>query len=266
MPALTVDTIFGGSTAEFESNAITGILRYKFDGGFSVHAGLRAQAISADVAIPYFAGYTASSPTDTSFGYLVGAAYEKPEIALRVALTYFSKVKHDTEVTEYTALTGTSTSPTSLETPEAINFDFQTGIAADTLLFGGVRWVNWADFTITPPVYENLLGTPIVYYNGNYTTYTVGVGRKFNDTWSGSVALTYEPAVGGYTTNLGPHDGLFGVTVGVKYTRDRFSVSGGVNLAWIGDAETVVSRTPFATSSFDNNTAIGAGIKIGYNF
>ena len=257
---------FAGSTASFDSNAITGILRYKFDNGFSVHAGLRAQETSAEVSIPYLAGYQASSPSDVGFGYLVGAAYERPEIALRVALTYFSKIEHDTEATEYTALTGTTTSPTSFETPQAVNLDLQTGIAEDTLLFGSVRWVNWSDFTLTPPVYTNLIGLPILYYNGDYTTYTIGVGRKFNDNWSGSIALSYEPSNGGYTTNLGPHDGLFGVLVGVKYTQDRWSVSGGVNFSWIGDAESVVSRTPFETSSFTDNTAIGAGIRIGYNF
>ncbi len=31
---------------------------------------------------------------DFQFGYLLGAAYEIPDIALRVALTYESKTKH----------------------------------------------------------------------------------------------------------------------------------------------------------------------------
>ena len=188
--------VFAGSTANFESNAITGILRYKFDNGFSLHAGVRAQSTEAEVSIPYIVGYTASSPSDTGFGYLVGAAYEKPEIALRIALTYFSAIEHETEVTEYTGLTGTTNGTTSFETPEAFNLDVQTGIAENTLLFGGIRWVNWGDFAIAPPVYSALIGKPIVYYNGNYTAYTLGIGRKFNDTWSGSIAMTYGPGVG----------------------------------------------------------------------
>ncbi|MAC90260.1 MAG: hypothetical protein CMF73_13175 [Maricaulis sp.] len=257
---------FAGSTASFDSNAITGILRYKFDNGISLHAGLRAQEVSAEVSIPSLAGYRGSSPSDVGFGYLLGAAYERPEIGLRVALTYFSKVEHDTEANEFTAVTGNTSNPTSFETPQAVNLDLQTGINENTLLFGSARWVNWGDFTLNPPVYESIVGLPILYYNGDYTTYTIGVGRKFNENWSGTIALSYEPSNGGYTTNLGPHDGLFGVLVGVKYTQDRISISGGVNMSWIGDAETVVSRDPFATSSFTDNTAIGAGIRIGYNF
>ena len=38
--------------------------------------------------------YTLTSNTDQAFGYLVGVAYEKPDIALRVALTYNSLPYH----------------------------------------------------------------------------------------------------------------------------------------------------------------------------
>lgn len=258
---------FADSTANLESYAITGILRYKFDNGFSLHAGVRAQQLKADVSIPAIAGYTASAPSDTAFGYLVGAAYEKPEIALRVALTYFSSVKHDLSVTETSLATGSLTSDYEQEMPQAINLDLQTGIAEDTLLFGGLRWVNWGDFTIAPPLYSDVLvGSPLAFYNGDYTTYVIGIGRKFSDTWSGSIALIYEPQAGGYQSNLGPHDGMFGAVIGAKYTQDQFSISGGVNVSWIGDAETVVNRDPFLTSSFDDNMAVGVGIRIGYNF
>ncbi|CAN0578905.1 unnamed protein product, partial [Ectocarpus sp. 12 AP-2014] len=258
---------FAGSTADLNTNAITGILRYRFESGVSVYAGLRAQQLDADVSIPAVAGYTASAPSETAFGYLVGASYERPDIAFRVALTYFSSISHDLEVTENSLATGSVTSDYTQEMPQAVNLDLETGIAEDTLLFGGIRWVDWSSFTIAPPVYTDVLvGRPLVYYNGNYTTYTIGVGRKFNDTWSGSIAATYEPSVGGYTTNLGPHDGLFGVTLGLKYTQDQFSVSGGFNVSWVGDAESVVNQSPFLTSSFTDNMSYGAGIKVGYAF
>ncbi len=258
---------FAGATAQFESNALTGILQYNFDTGVSIYGGLRAQQISAKVSIPAVASYTADGPSETAFGYLLGAAYEKPEIGLRVALTYFSSTSHDMTVTETSLATGTTTSPYEQKMPQAINLDFQTGVAADTLVFGGVRWVDWSDFTIAPPVYAGpLVGRPLVFYNGDYVTYTLGVGRKFSDTWSGSVALTYEPGVGGYTTNLGPHDGLFGVTVGMKYTKDNLSVTGGVNMSWLGDASSVVNSSPFLTSSFTDNTSIGFGLRVGYAF
>lgn len=258
---------FSGATATFESSTLTGILQYNFETGVSLYGGLRAQQISADVSIPAVANYTASGPNETAFGYLLGAAYEKPEIGLRVALTYFSSTIHDMTVTETSLATGTTTSAYEQEMPQAINLDFQTGVAADTLIFGGVRWVDWSDFTIAPPVYAGpLVGRPLVFYNGDYFTYTLGVGRKFSNTWSGSVAVTYEPGVGGYTTNLGPHDGMFGVTVGMKYTRDNLTVTGGVNMSWLGDASSVVNSTPLLTSSFTDNTSVGIGVRVGYAF
>lgn len=258
---------FAGSTATFESNALTGIIQYNFDNGFSVYGGLRAQQISANVSLPTVAAYTADGPTSTALGYLAGAAYERPDIALRIALTYFSSVSHDMEVTETSAVTGSTTSDYEQEMPQAVNLDFQTGIAKDTLIFGGVRWVDWSDFTIAPPVYSTaLIGNPLVFYDGDYITYTLGIGRKFTENWSASVALSYEPSNDGFTTNLGPHDGLFGVTVGVKYDKDQFSVSGGVNVSWLGDASSVVSRSPFATSSFDDNMSVGVGLRVAYNF
>ncbi|MGR3803972.1 hypothetical protein [Marinibacterium profundimaris] len=258
---------FEGSHAALDSSALSAILKYDFDGGVSVYGGLRAQWVSADVLFPIISDYSASAPSTTAFGYLVGAAYERPEIALRVALTYFSSTTHDFEVTENSSVTGAVVSPYEQVMPEAVNLDAQTGIAEDTLLFGSVRWVNWADFTIAPPLFDALAGIPLAAYNGNYTTYTLGLGRALTDQWAASVALTYEPQAGGYSPDLGPFDGIFGVTLGAEYTNGPLVVSGGVNMSWIGDAQTLVTRAPVVTAAtYENNTSIGVGLKIGYNF
>ena len=60
----------------------------------------------------------------------------------RVALTYNSAISYELPTTE-TSVLGTVNSTTDTETPQSVNFEFQTGVAADTLLFGGVRWVDW---------------------------------------------------------------------------------------------------------------------------
>lgn len=44
---------FAAYPAEFESHAITGLLRYKFQNNFSVHGGLRVQSVEATAAVPF---------------------------------------------------------------------------------------------------------------------------------------------------------------------------------------------------------------------
>src|SRR5690606_1727819 len=110
-----------GSTGTIDSTAITALARYKFDGGFSVHGGIKAERAKGAVALP-FMGYTLNTSTETDLGYLVGAAYEKPEIALRVALTYQSAIKHDFDAHEVSPL-GTSDSSFTTEVPQSVTLD-----------------------------------------------------------------------------------------------------------------------------------------------
>jgi long-subunit fatty acid transport protein len=255
---------FAGSTAELKTNALTGILRYKLDNGVSVHGGLRVQTLEAKASIPVLT-YNATGERDTGVGYLVGAAYEKPEIALRVALTYFSKVKHEMDTSEFLGITRPDT-VTSTETPQAVNLDLQTGIAEGTLLFGGVRWVEWSAFEIAPAAYTATIGSPLVAFKNDTFTYTLGIGRKLAENLSGSVAVSYEKTLGDTVSNLGPTDGRLGLTLGLRYTKDNMVISGGINYTRVGSANTVISSTGPILSSFTDNSSVGAGIKIGYRF
>lgn len=254
-----------GSTAVLDSNAITGVLKYKMPSNLSIYGGLRYQSLEATAVIPFVAGYVGTASEDKSLGYLVGAAWEKPEIALRVALTYNSKIKHDLATVE-NFVPGVTTS-THVETPESVNLEFQSGIAKDTLLFGSVRWVHWTQFEIAPIGYVSAVGAPIVSYDSNSTTWTLGVGRKFNETWSGAVTLGYEAAhdSDGLASNLGPTDGFWSIGVGGSYTQGPMKISAGLRYIDIGDAQTRVGALAPATS-FRNNSGVAAGIKIGYTF
>lgn len=267
---------FAGATADLNTTALTGILRYKLNDGFSVHAGLRYQTIDATIAIPVLAGtpvgYSAVGNKDGSTGYLLGVAYEIPDIALRVALTYNSKIKHNVSTDEvWGGGAILRTDITEINTPQSVNLDFQSGIAKDTLLFGGIRWVDWSEFDITPAQFASAppfgSGGSLVSYDNDSYTYNLGVGRRFTDTFSGSVSVSYEKSNGGFSSNLGPTDGKFGVTVGGRYTMDNMTISGGINYTWIGDANTVAVAPPTTTiSDFSDNKAIGFGLKVGYTF
>lgn len=256
-----------GSTAEFNSYAITGILRYKMPSNFSVYGGLRLQTIEAKANIPFVAGYSADGERDFGAGYLVGAAYERPDIALRVSLTYNSKIKHSLDTTESSAspLGGPNTSQTEIDTPQSVNLEFQTGVAKDTLVFGGLRWTDWSEFDITPENYETLTGGSLVSYNDDVYTWTLGVGRRLSETWSLAGSLGYERSNGGFFTNLGPTDGLASLTLAAIYSQDNYEITTAIRYARIGDTQTRVGALAPA-ANFNDNDAIGLGIKIGYKF
>ena len=85
----------------------------------SVHAGLRYQTIESQVAIPA-SDYTISAETSSGTAYLIGAAYEKPEIALHFALIFSSAIEHSQSVTE----PGLGTSTVDLNRQRALTWNF----------------------------------------------------------------------------------------------------------------------------------------------
>ncbi|MCB2109974.1 MAG: outer membrane protein transport protein [Defluviimonas sp.] len=253
-----------GATAKLKTLATTGVVKYTMPSNLSVYGGVRYQTLSAVVSVPFVAGYTGDGARDGSFGYLLGVAWEKPEIALRVALTYNSKIKHEIDTTE-NSLLGPLTSITTVETPKSVNLDFQSGVAKDTLVFGSVRWVDWSNFDITPAQYQGITGGSLVSYANDTVSYTLGVGRRFNDHWSGAVTLGYEGAHGGFASNLGPTDGYRSIGLGATYTQDNMKITGGVRYVSIGKAQTQLGAIAPA-ANFTDNSGIGVGLKLGFSF
>lgn len=261
--------IYGGSNATIKSQALSAMLRYKVNGNVSVYGGLTAQRAEGEVAL--FNGYTMSTSRETDFGYMLGAAYEKPEIAMRVALTYTSAITHNFRATEMTP-TGPVQTRFESEVPQALTLDFQTGVAKDTLVFGSVRWREWSAFDITPVVYTTATGGgSLVDYDDDTITYTLGVGRRFTETLSGAVFISHEKQNGGFAGNLGPTDGYTALGLGLTYTKDNVRVSGGITYAKIGNAKTEAPAAlgaPAGTTlaNFRDNKTVGIGVKVGFSF
>ena len=250
-----------GAQADLDAHALTGLLRYRMNENFSVHGGLRVQTIEATAAVPFVGGYTVNGERDTGVGYVAGVAYERPDIAMRVALTYNSSIDHDVDTTEF----GAAMSTTEIETPQSVNLDFQTGIAADTLLFGGIRWVDWSSFDITPAQYQGATGGSLVSYDDDVFTYSLGVGRRLNDNWSVSASVGYEKSNGGFASNLGPTDGNKSLALAAVYTRDNMKITTGVRYVNSGDAETTLNGVN-ASGEFEDNDALAFGVKVGFTF
>lgn len=256
--------IYGGSTATLDSTALTMLARYKLPSNFSVHGGLRFQRVEGKVAL--FNGYAMSTDTSAETGFVIGAAWEKPEIAARIALTYNSAITHNFNATE-----NISPVPTQFETeiPQSLNLEFQSGIAADTLVFGSVRWVEWSKTDITPAALFAASGSSLVDYDDDTITYNLGLGRKFSESWSGAVTMAYEPSHGGFTGNLGPTDGYTSLGLAATYTHGNMKITGGARYIWVGDAKTeAAAPVPAGTTlgEFKDNTAVAFGFKVGYTF
>ncbi len=268
----------GGTRAIVDSSAISLIGRYKLDNGVSFHGGLRYQEISADVNLQGFAygglnGYQATFGTDGATGYLVGAAYEKPEIALRVSLTYLSSIDHDLPTNEQLAgvtPAGGVNSTTRVTTPEAWNLEFQSGVAANTLVFGSIRYVQYEQTRVEPQIFDAV--QPLTRPNSlteieNGTSYALGVGRKFSDQLSGSFSVGYEAPKDDLVSPLSPTNGNYSAGIGIAYKiNDQVTISGGARYIWLGDAMPETGTPDVARADFTGNDAVAIGMKIAYHF
>ncbi|MGB0960549.1 MAG: OmpP1/FadL family transporter [Halocynthiibacter sp.] len=256
------NALLGGlnnANAQLRSTGLTVLGRYKIDNRFSVHGGISYQTLDMNVELNGGV-YKGSGARSAAIGYVIGAAYEIPEIAGRVALTYRSETEHDVDTNETLGIPRPQ-SVTTIKLPKSVNLDFQTGIAADTLLFGQVRWADWTATEIYPAVYKTISTTPLVGYRNDVVTLSVGVGRKFSDQWSGAISFGYEKAEGGKAPNLGPTDGKKSITAAAVYNAGNgLKITGGVSYVKVGNA---ISN---AGGTFNDNKAVGFGLKVSKSF
>lgn len=216
-----------------------------------------------DASIPGLAtrgGYEVDIEDSWGYGYTLGAAYEIPDIALRLAVTYHSEIDHKGEATETLAGTVRATEDVEFTTPQSVNVDFQTGIAADTLLTFNYRWAEWGSFDVVPAFLDNDLADL-----DDSQRYSIGIARRINDALALSAGLTYEASSNDDNVSpLSPTDGETGLNLGVRYEADGLTFSGGVGYTWIGDADAGVGGQDVA--SFEDNSVTTVGFRLTYEF
>ena len=291
----SVPGLYNGLSAQWSSQQIAAVLRYEVTPAISVYGGLKYERSKAEINIPDSlirgglqqaalggsaqasailggspAGslqYTAEGDWDGRFGFIVGAAYEKPEIALRVGLTYESGYTHKFDSVEtigspalgptFAAL-GNGT--TEVEMPQSITLDFQTGVAKDTLVFGSIRWAEWSVWQVRPPAYGAVFGSDITNFENDVFTYQLGVGRRLNENFSVFARASYEKSNGGIASRLSPTDGSRSFGIGGTYTKDAVKVTAGIEYVKVGDA------VDGSGTRFAGNDAVGFGVSVGYRF
>ncbi|MBB3994531.1 long-subunit fatty acid transport protein [Sulfitobacter undariae] len=270
-------TMLGGTTATVDSFAVTALARYKFNDSFSLHGGMRYQELSASVDLRGLAygglsGYRAEFDKDGAVGFVVGAAFERPEIGMRVALTYNSKITHDLATRESMNGTLISQGTTEIVTPETLNLEAQTGIAADTLLFGSIRYARHEDTQVSPTLFDasvdpTVSGSSITDIE-NTTDIEIGIGRRFSDKFAAQVAIGYlASSSDSLVSPLTPTNGSRYISVGGSYTlNESVTLSGGIRYTKFGDAYAETGTPDVARAQFNDNSAVSAGFKVAYTF
>lgn len=288
-----------GTSVNVDTESISMILGVSPFSNFQLFGGAVYQSVKGDVALrgnsysEAFNGYDAKFKQDHAVGWLAGLSYQIPDIALKAAVTYRSKIDHDMQVTETMfgqPLEVTTPSKTKISTPQSVSLDFQTGVYKDTLAYANVRWVNWKDFHIRPTqfgaVTEYLTGLisegaytggfDLDSYQKDQWMANVGIGHQFSEKWSASTEVSWDSGTGDPASTLNPTQGSWGLGVGVQFNpAPNYFIAGGIKYFWLGDvvAEDGTYYIPVAgikpiaeQADFKDNNAIGYGLKIGYRF
>ena len=264
-------------SADVEAKSTALIARYKINDNMSVLGGLNRYSVS-DATVTTLSGYYVVSGDEMA--PVAGAAYENKEIALRVELLL--QVETDMTLTAAssvaTAVPTTAVTGAKMVIPQTMTLNFQSGVAEDTLVFGSIHKADWDTAQIAIP--ENTAGinpaggTLTVDAVGSSfasrTAYSLGVGRRITDDIS--VLGSYSSEDGGGATSNDPFtltDGSQTLGVGVRYTKDNMTVTGGYSYTKVGDVAMthLSSGVPSGlTATYADNKVTGLGLKIGFSF
>ena len=284
------------TSASVKSDNFTGLLGVNLgaNNNFKIYGGPVLQKIEANVKInsknPAFAsvnGYDLNIAKNDAYGYMIGAAYVKPEIGLKAAITYRSEIEHDANYAESMpfinalppalGLKATQTRENELTTPKSVNIDFQTGLNKTTLLTAKVRWAPWSDFKITPPLLnENgvalnaLQGKTVdqvnlLQYNDDSYVLEVGLGKRLTPKLAVSGSVGWDSGAGNPVSPLGPTEGYYSVGLGAKYNlTPEWAVSAGAKYLMLGDAEGLLAASGTQIGKFEDNDAYLFGMRLSY--
>ncbi|WP_368677505.1 outer membrane protein transport protein [Acinetobacter lactucae] len=288
-----------GTTVNVKSQNLSFILGYSPIKNFQVYGGPVYQTVEGDVSFrgmaytEAFNGYNAKFKEEGELGWLVGGSYQIPEIALKAAVTYRSKIKYDFQVDENIfgePLQYTAPAKTRIEAPQSVNIDFQTGIAEKTLAYMNLRWVNWKKFNIRPTQYDALTaiymdtltggaykqGIDLDSYQKDQYSVTLGLGQQLTDRWSIASDIGWDSGSGHPASTLGPVNGFWAFGLGAQFNpAPNYFIAAGVKYFWLGNTKAegggyflpIEGIKEFSEQAeFKDNRAIVYALKFGYRF
>ncbi|MGP5336624.1 outer membrane protein transport protein [Psychrobacter maritimus] len=232
--------------------------------------------------------YTLDFENESTLAPVIGMAYEKPEIALRAALTYRAPAKYQVSGVENLQVIlppiaggdGVTPGPatdevplplagkTEVKMPQSVNFDFQTGLSEKYQLLGMVnaRWVDWSNFSVAPPLASLSTQEPLAAYKKDGYAVEVALGKQFNPKVSGEVRLGYDHGTGAPLSLLGPYDSIKSLGLSAQYKlTEQLSVSAGGQYMWF-EGGPVDTKVDGRVANIDDGTGYALGMKLGYHF
>jgi long-subunit fatty acid transport protein len=258
--------------ADLEIPTLAMIGKYQINEAMSVFVGAKQSTVKKGATLKLGSDTSAISgngnvlPDVTShwelakksgIGAIYGAAYEMPEIALRVVLTIEDDIDLAIPATSKGGLASTGTATASIG--DAMSLNFQTGIAEDTLLFGNIRRSSWADNQVKVPTPAGLAQVSS-FSDGD--SYSLGIGRKISDDLSVSISGFYDGSSGGAVSELAPTGATRTLSVGGKYAiADNADLSLGGSYSKRGDVLTGTYK-----ASLTDSEVISLGAKLAFSF
>lgn len=241
-------------------------------------------SINKAAAAPTY--YTLDFENESTLAPVIGMAYEKPEIALRAALTYRAPAKYQVSGVENLQVIlppiaggdGVTPAPaeeglplagkTEVKMPQSVNLDFQTGLSEKYQLLGMVnaRWVDWSNFSVAPPLATLSTQEPLAAYKKDGYAVEVALGKQFNPKVSGEVRLGYDHGTGAPLSLLGPYDSIKSLGLSAQYKlTEQLSVSAGGQYMWF-EGGPVDTKVDGRVANIDDGTGYALGMKLGYHF
>ena len=182
------------------------LARYSLNENISVFAGLTQFALGDSTVTTIAGHYEVDAKTENVTVF--GAAYEIPDIALRVEAVFQEETTTSLDASSSLSplLPTTSVTGASYTIPETMTLNFQSGIAEDTLIFGSVHQQNWDSAQIIIPGNPNGIN-PVTFAPDTavsplvavLNSHSIGVGRKMSENLS--LSISYSENGGGSTTD-----------------------------------------------------------------
>ena len=272
-------------SANAELNTTAFLVNYNLNDSFSVIGGIKNNALNSFNLTSIYGSYDVSSKSNSA--YVVGSAFENPDIALRaeILLQPSSKIKTTGTYTSaavdfptaienmgYTDIPAgvTGSFAATLNTPEMITLNFQSGIAADTLITGSIHQAKWkssqvnVDVSTVVPAINTAAAVSSDFSDS--TKYSIGLARKFSSSLSGSVSYNQEVGSGSTSTStFTMSNGSKSLNLGFRYSFEQANLSVGVSQTMFNDV-TVDANALTSPIEYKNNTATTIGIKLSTNF
>ena len=281
-------------TADVDLNSMALLSRYNLNDNLSFIGGITQNNVRGGNVSTLGGSYDVASTSE--LGYVAGLAYSIPDIALRAELTYQPKTKLSTttgftpsaltvgasmaaiaatpghplqgaDAQTVSAAISDTAATTNLALPDTFAFNFQTGIADNTLLTASYRKASWGDAQINIDA-----AAAIATEFDDSESYSIGVARRFTEHFSASLTYSQEEGSSAPATSLFTvSNGSEAISLGLRYTRDNMIISGGISQRSVGDVTVdpgFAAPNPYANMGmrYTGNSVTSVGVKVAFTF